>query len=146
MFDAFYEKGYIFADGILARYVSTRKLGDITLYKTKPLVGSTASYVAKQDSYYAHGDTVEKALRDLRFKQLQADFDCEELVATIKQRGTVTFNDYRLLTGACESGLEDGLRTLGKAGIEEMSLEEAITLSTGHYGSELFKQLLLVNN
>lgn len=54
----------------------------------------------------------------------------------------MTFNDYRLLTGACESGLAEGLREVGMDGAEEMSLADALKLSRGKYGGARFAELM----
>ena len=91
--------------------------------------------------FTAHGDHLETAIRDVRFKFMQSDFDPEELVASIKSCGTITFNEYRLLTGACESGLRHGLAEAGHGGVEEMPLSDALRLSRGKYGGEKLAEL-----
>ncbi len=133
-------------DGYTMLIVSERQLGDVTLYRARYFGGCDldklkACYIAHEGDYYAHGDNAKQAMRDLRFKIMQADFDPEELVAEIKARGTVTFNDYRLLTGACASGLTHGLAQLGAEGAEEMPLAEALNLCRGRYGGDEFIKL-----
>ncbi len=133
-------------DGYTMLIGSERQLGNITLYRARYFGGGDLDqlkvcYVAHEGDYYAHGDDAKQAMRDLRFKIMQADFDPEELVAEVKARGTVTFNDYRLLTGACESGLTHGLAQLGAEGAEEMPLTDALNLCRGNYGGDEFIKL-----
>jgi hypothetical protein len=134
-------------DGLCTRLISSRKVDGVTIWSAQYFKGHLDSdprcYVAQDGDFYAHGKTVEKALRDLRFKRAQANLDPEELVQEIKRRGIVTFNDYRLLTGACEEGLEVGLQALGKEGAEEMPLDEALRLATGQYKGDQFRRLFM---
>jgi hypothetical protein len=134
-------------DDFTMRLISSREVGDVTLWRAQYFKGHLDTdpkcYVAQLGDLYAHGDTADKAIRDLRFKQAQVDFDCDELVETIRERGTVKFNDYRLLTGACESGLQEGLRSLGlDPDLPELALSDALRLSKGRFGGERFAELL----
>ena len=92
--------------------------------------------------FHQHKPEAEEAMRDLRFKIDSRNLNPAELVAEIKRRGVVTFNDYRLLTGACVSGLKEGLRARGKDGAEEMPLAEALTLCADGYGGATFRRLM----
>lgn len=133
-------------DGHCMRLLGSRDVGGVTLWSAQYFRGHLDTdprcYVAQNGDDYAHGDSAEQALRDLRFKLDERDLDPAELVAEIKARGVVRFNDYRLLTGACESGLREGLRTLGKPDAEELPLPEALELCVGAYGSAQFRKLM----
>jgi hypothetical protein len=73
---------------------------------------------------------------------MQATVDVDELVSTIRNKGTVTSAEYRLLTGACESGLGDGLESLGLSrDTPELPLEQVLQLSRGRYGGEQIAEL-----
>lgn len=128
------------------RLISSRKVGDVTLWRAQYFLGHLDTdhrcYVAQDGDDYAHGESAEEALRDLRFKVAQRDLDPDELVAEIKARGVVTFNDYRLLTGACAEGLRDGLRQRGRPDAEDMPLAEALALCVGGYGGDTFRRLM----
>ena len=137
-------------DGQCTRMISSRKVGGVTLHSAQYFRGHLDTdrrcYVAQDGGTYAHGETAENALRDLRFKISQRDFDCDDLVATIRERGTVEFNDYRLLTGACESGLREGLRALGlDPDTEALPLTDALALSRDGYGGDTFAKLMGVS-
>jgi len=133
-------------DYITTRLISSRKVGDVTLWRAQYFRGHLDAdprcYVAQGGADYAHGESAEEALRDLRFKVAQRDLDPDELVAEIKARGVVTFNDYRLLTGACAEGLRDGLRQRGRPDAEDMPLAEALALCVGGYGGDTFRRLM----
>lgn len=80
-------------------------------------------------------------VRDVRFKAMEHDFDQDELIAEIKARGTVQFNDFRLITGACESGLKHGMDLAGlDPNADELPLATVLSAAFGHYG-EQFKAL-----
>ena len=136
-------------DGLTMLVGSVRKRGEVKVMSCRYFGGGDlkrlkAYFVAQYGEYSAHGATVEKAIRDVRFKVMQADLDPDELIATIKKRGTVTFNDFRLLTGACESGLSHGLEQAGlKGDTEELTITEAIKAAHGPYGAQ-FKRMMEV--
>lgn len=95
-----------------------------------------ACYVAQSGEYSAHGATVAEAIRDIRFKIAQENFDADELIETIRQRGTIEFNDFRLLTGACEEGLRHGLEQAGLSPeTEVLPLADALRAAHGPYGN-----------
>ena len=125
-----------------------RTLGEAVVYRAKYFGGGDLDslkrcHIANIGEYWAHGDSLEQALRDARLKQMQADFDVEDLIAEVQKTGKVTFNQYRLVTGACESGLRHGLEEMGLSGdLDEMSLEEALERSKGKFGGETFARLV----
>ncbi|RXR28920.1 hypothetical protein [Sphingobium fluviale] len=133
-------------DGSTMLIRSERVLGDATIYAASYFGGGEiadlkACYVAAQGEYFAHGDTVEQAMRDVRFKMMEHDFDEEELVKEIKERGTVHINDFRLITGACESGTRQGMAEAGlPSDADALPLETVLNAVFGSYG-ERFKSL-----
>lgn len=133
-------------DGYTMLVLSERQHGDATIQHCRYFGGGDLDalkpcFVATQSEYNSHGETVEKALRDLRFKMMERDFDEDELVSEIKARGTVMIEDFRLVTGACEEGLRHGM---GQAGLDrdadELPLDTVISSAFGPYG-ERFKKL-----
>ena len=57
-------------------------------------------YVAEKDKFYAHGETVKKAIQDLQFKIRSEKLKNDP----IKEDTQFTVKYYRLLTGACDIG------------------------------------------
>jgi hypothetical protein len=133
-------------DGYTMLIRSTKKKGEYTLYRAAYFGGGELAdlkkcWIAQSDEYYAHGETIEQAMRDVRFKAMEHGFDEDELVAEIKARGTVQFNDFRLITGACESGLKHGMEQAGlDPSADELPLETVLSAAFGPYG-EQFKAL-----
>jgi hypothetical protein len=128
-------------DGYTMLILSSRKLGEATVSRARYFGGGDiaklkACYVASQGKFNAHGDTAGQALRDLRFKVMQEDFDCDDLIAIIKRRGTVEFNDFRLITCACESGLRHGMTECGlDPDASELPLETVLAKAHGSFGA-----------
>jgi len=134
-------------DGYTMLIGSTRKVGDQTVMKARYFGGGDIAklkqcFVAQAGDYYAHGDTAEKAMCDVRFKEARVNFDATDLVADIKRRQTVTFNDFQLLTGACESGLKHGMAEAGiDTSVVELPLPDVLRLAHGPFGDAFRKQL-----
>ena len=132
-------------DGDTMLIISSRKIGDVTVSRARYFGGGDIAklkpcFIASQGDNNAHGDTVEQAMRDLRFKAMSEDFDCDELVETIKARGTVEFNDFRLITGACESGLRHGMEECGlDPGVAEYPLATVLAKAHGSFGASFAK-------
>ncbi|QSR18447.1 hypothetical protein [Novosphingobium sp. KA1] len=133
-------------DGFTMLVRSERMVGEVALYSAAYFGGGEladlkACYVAHQGEHFAHGSTVEQAMRDLRFKVMEHDFDEGELVDEIKARGTVMIEEFRLITGACEEGTRHGM---AEAGLDpeanELPLATVLSAAFGHYG-ERFKAL-----
>lgn len=133
-------------DGQTMLIQSERRAGDYTIGKARYFGGGEISklkacYIASNGEHSAHGDTAELALRDLRFKIAQVDFNADELIASVKKAKRITFNEFRLLTGACESGLRHGLASLGlDANMDSLPLAKAMELVRGQFGEDRMKQ------
>lgn len=127
-------------DGWTMAIGSTRKVGEFTVSRAHYFRGGDykslpASYVASDGERYAHGKTAELSIRDLRFKIAQVNYDAADLIARVKLDGVITWIDFRLLTGACEEGLQQGLSDLGlDPELQEMPLSQAMELVKGRYG------------
>ena len=133
-------------DGSTMLILSERQTGEYTIYHAAYFGGGDLDklkrcYVVRQGEQYAHGSTVEKAMRDVRFKAMEHDFDEDELVAEIKARGTVLIEDFRLITGACEEGTRHGMQEAGlDPDADELPLSTVLGSAFGPYG-ERFKSL-----
>lgn len=142
MFPVFYEKGYIFADGILTKRISQRKKGDIKIYKTEKLGIAEIIYVAAKEGKYAHGTTIAKAILDLEFKTGERNIDefknmPLDTKKTPEEWGTI----YRLITGACETGIEMFICSKGKLK-NKYSLKEILEETKDAYNGNVFRQVV----
>jgi hypothetical protein len=64
-----------------------------------------------------------------------------ELIARVKASGVITWTDFRLLTGACAEGLQQGLRDLGlDPDLPDMPLSQAMELVRGKYGEQRMRE------
>jgi hypothetical protein len=127
-------------DGYTMLILSERQVGDATVCHARYFGGGDLGkletcYIATFGEYSAHGGTIEQAVRDARFKADEQDFDAAELIETIQARGTVEFNDFRLLTGACESGLRHGMQEAGlDPDADDLPLATVLEKAHGSFG------------
>jgi hypothetical protein len=120
--------------------------GYIFLKFDKKEIIKTVCFVAEKDNLFAHGETVKKAIQDLNFKIIAEKLKNEP----IKKDTIITIQYYRLITGACEMGVNSWINNVFN------EKEKAIVLKNGikakdllpilegnnAYGIERFKQLL----
>ena len=95
-------------------------------------------YLASKDEFFAHGETIKKAVEDLQFKVVSEKLKKDP----IKEDTILTIQYYRLLTGACEFGVKEWMSS--------NKIDEGITAKellpilekTNAYGLSKFKQLI----
>ena len=80
------------------------------------------------------------AIDDVNFKILSENFNKKELVDTILKRGTVTDNDYRLITGACRLGVRQ-FKEMHNIIERELPINKVIKIIKGEYGSREFTEI-----
>ena len=69
----------------------------------KKIIHKTECFVAEKEKFYAHGNTVKKAIGDLQFKIVADKLKNEP----IKPDTLFTVMYYRTITGACDIGCRD---------------------------------------
>ena len=106
-------------------------------------------FVAAKENFFAHGETIKKAVGDLQFKIVAEKLKHEP----IKEDTQFTVKYYRLLTGACDLGCRgwmqankipfkvEGAETVE---VKPMNAKELLPLleKSNAYGVEKFKQLI----
>ena len=132
-------------DGSLFVIESSHTKEDITIHKgyniksvSNNIITRETCYVAESGEYYAHGDTMRKAVEDLNFKIISEKLKNEP----INEDTIIDIKYYRLVTGACEFGVKSFIETNG---LKESytALELLPILESKHaYGVEKFKTLL----
>jgi hypothetical protein len=127
------ENEYIALDGIASKLYNKKVVGAFTIYN------SDKGYIVLSEGISAHGDSVKKAFKDWFFKQDQTR-DISEIITRIKQKGTVNWLDYRLVTGSCESQTLAFLHEKGLSQESEIPIRDAIEITEGRYQSETFKK------
>ncbi len=96
-------------------------------------------YVAEKGNFFAHGETVRKAISDLHFKIIAEKLKKQP----IKKDTIITVQYYRLITGACEMGCKSWIVQNGIKK-EEMKAKNLLPLleDTNAYGLSSFKKLI----
>ena len=97
------------------------------------------TYVIEKDGVYSHGDTVKEAKESFIYKISNRDTSGYNKYA---KESFVSFEEaikmYRTITGACEAGTRNFVKSLDKIK-KEYSIAEIIEITQGQYGSEEFK-------
>jgi hypothetical protein len=109
------------------------------IFRLKKVNRDEYLFLAKHDNFYAHGKTIDKAIDDLRFKMMAEKVKKEP----IKADTIITRNHYRIITGACEFGVNEWMKNNGVTK-EEITAGELLPLleKTGAYGLDRFKRLI----
>ena len=124
---------YRIFDGIFCEVL--RKLKNA--YKVK--IGLATKYVVTDGVNYAHGDTIKEAREDLIYKISDRDtsqYEDLSLDSLVTKEEAIKM--YRAITGACEAGTRQFVKSLDKIK-KEYSIAEIIEITQGQYGSEEFK-------
>ena len=132
----FWQDGkYVSADRILTEVVS--KKGNV--YKVKKLHSPKEFYLVTNGEVHAHGETLEKAKEDFRFKITSEKLKSDP----IKADTMITINYYRLITGACEMGVKSWMQQNNLTG-EKYKASELLPIleKTNAFGLEKFKSLI----
>lgn len=105
------------------------------------------AYIAKNDYFFAHGDTIREAVEALNAKYY-ATLDIETKIAEFKKLFTNGAVDVKtlhtwhgILTGSCEYGRSQFQKEHGLKDDDTLSLDEFITLTQNAYGREIIKKL-----
>ena len=135
-FDEWIERGWIVADGIRVKYLSHRQVGGAVLYKGETF-DKRDIFVARAGEKFAHGDTPEQAVSDLRFKIADRDTSRFKNLAIDKRYPVEDLIEaYRVITGACETGVKMFCEKIKLN--EEYTIKEVLKLTKDQYGHSEF--------
>ena len=131
------EGKYLFTDGILTFITGKKKVKGYTYYKGV-FKNKNVLYDGKN---YAHCKNFKQGVQDLLFKAAK-DRGAEQynnltLDDVVSTSDLITM--YRVITGACLQGTEIFVESLGNKLKNEYTIKEAIELTNGQYGSNVFK-------
>lgn len=134
---------YISADGVFSEVLS--KKGNV--YKLKKVSRDEISYLVTNGILHAHGQTLKDAKEGLKFKIISDKLKNEPInLDTI-----ITIQHYRLITGACQFGVNQWLESnfkqeeIDKIESQGIKVREILpTLERSNaYGLQNFKKLIL---
>ena len=133
-----YKKGkYIYADRFLTLVTGEKKVKGYTYYKGV-FKNKNVVYDGKN---YAHCKTFKQGVRDLQYKAAKnrgaEQYNNLTLDDVVSTSDLITM--YRVITGACLQGTEIFVESLGNKLKNEYTIKEAIELTNGQYGSNVFK-------
>ena len=108
----------------------------------------TDCYIAKGQNMFAHGDTIEKAVEDLRNKIFD-NLDVEEKIEEFKKifekdkkyKGTEFYKWHHFLTGSCEMGRNSFVKNHSLNLEDKFTVNEFIEICENDYGGSIIKQL-----
>jgi hypothetical protein len=133
-------------DGYCYVVISKKSSKGIVIYNgynfvqiTNKKIVKNTSFVCFKNNFFAHGETIKKAIEDLNFKIVS-----EKLKNNPIDRDTIiSLNHYRLITGACELGckswMEENNITTDKIKASDLL---PILEKTNAYGLSNFKRLI----
>ena len=136
---------YKSVDNTLFVINSEKSIQGIKIYKGYNLTGLENSnikkeecFVAEKDSFFAHGITVKKAIKDLQFKIVAKKLKKNPILPDTK----ITVEYYRIVTGACEHGTKSFQKQYNLK--DEYSAKELLPILEKHgaYGIQNFKKLI----
>ena len=119
---------------------------DITIYnKQRKLEDIEKIFVVEKDGIYSHGETVEQAIKDFRYKINNRDTSDYEYFKTTKEKIAIDeiIKGYRVITGSCEFGTKQFVESLGELK-EAYTIKEALKILKSHnaYRVEMFENFV----
>lgn len=130
---------FLHADGILSEVIE--KKGNV--YHVRNGINKPISYVVTDgNNHWAHGNTLEEAKQDLRYKlSLRDKSEYKDLTLYSE----LTFDEavvcYRVITGACKLGTQDYLEhRLPEHRKDKYTIREMIELTKDEYGGQTFRE------
>jgi len=137
-------KESVIADGILSEIKTERTTKDLTIYRVVNYGESKVSYLIKRDDLYSHGKTLKEAKESLKYKISDRDtskYNSHTLATVLTEVEAIEM--YRIITGACESGVRYFVENLEDKP-EKLTVKELIELTKERYNNnklvEFFKK------
>ena len=105
-------------------------------------------YVVKGHNKFAHGSTIQEAMRSLQekiFENMDTEEAIQEFVKKFKKdkkyKGSTFYTWHHILTGSCEMGRNNFIKNHDINLNKMYSVKEFIELTENDYGGEIIKQL-----
>ena len=105
-------------------------------------------FIAKRGDFFAHADTLKKAVADAERKQ-QNSLPVEERIANFKEAikgmdkipSSLLYDWHTTLTGSCDFGKDEFMRNNSISLDDEFTLKEFVELTKNNYGGEIIRRL-----
>jgi hypothetical protein len=139
-----YKEVELIDDSFMVKLSSNHTKDNITFYLAQYVIDYFENtdkkvYIAQDGEYFAHGDTLESAIKNVIFKK-QYDLGAEDNAKRVVASGKVTMDDYRLLTGSCDTGTKHHLDEYNIPYDTVWTIEETIDFikKTNAYRADIF--------
>jgi len=139
----FWQDGkFVKADGMFTEVLN--KKGNV--YRVRKIHSTKEFYLVTDGTTHAHGETLQRAKEDFRFKLISEKLKTEP----IKEDTIITINYYRVVTGSCEMGVKswmnqvfnaEELANVTKNGIAAKDLLPILKKHNA-YGLERFQKMI----
>ena len=142
-FEEWLRRGYVHADGICKKLLSQKKIGEIEVFEVEEFLDRKSSYVVKRGETFSHGETVEKAIEDLRYKISERDASrFEHWKDNIDKQVSIeeAIQAYRVITGACEMGTRQFVESIQVPAV--LTPKVILNVTEGHFGNDKFREFL----
>ena len=142
LFKSFLKSGYVFADGILSKLISTKKTGSTVVFKVAITGKTETSYVIEKNGVYSHGKTIKEAKASLIFKITDRDtskYEAWNLDKSITAQQAI--ESYRVITGACEFGVRNFCENIDLK--RKFTPREVIEMTKEAYGNTAYSDFFV---
>lgn len=138
-----WRKGFVLIDGILSKLLSEKTVGDVNVMKVLNIGDTKPSYIVERNNAFAHGNTIKKAIEDIRYKI--GDRNVSEFGGwkdNLDQEISldVAITGYRVITGACEAGVRGFINSIKVP--KKLTPNVILKLTEGQYGNDTFREFL----
>jgi len=132
---------YCSIDRIFAEVVSRKIKDNIEILKLKKIYSEEYFFAVVKGNLSAHGKNLKSCLLDLRFKEEERDVSSYESLTLDSE---LSFEDmvicYRVITGACQFGVDKFIEKNLGTPKEKYKIREVIELTGGQYGGNVFSK------
>ena len=131
-------KEYAIIDSIFCQIITKKTKEDLNIFICKKIGKDETFIIVNKGSFYSHGNNLHDAVSDLEFKIASEKLKNEP----INEDTIITVKHYRLITGACEFGVNEWMNSNKiSEGITAKKLLPILE-KTNAYGLERFKKLI----
>ncbi len=111
-------------------------------------LNTSSMYVAKKDGFFAHGHTLEEAIKDANEKWMVSQ-TVEEKIEQFKiqfkkgilYKAQLFYDWHTLLTGSCKAGKDMWISQKGISLEGDMTVAQFIDITKNEYGAEIIRRL-----
>lgn len=117
------------------------QFNNYSILKYSYFPGTDIFWLASKNDYYGYGTTLREAIQDVDFKLLQ-EKNVQKTINKVQRQGYATAMDYRIITGACETGINEFLTEHNLTWKDKKTIPEVLELTKGRYGHETFAKAM----